>query len=240
MLVGIVAVLTVIVVVQLWLMHRKDEDLKQKNDVIIHEVRRNQSIIDKAVGQGISRAALFTLAATLICGTVYAQKKQPAGMRVEVCDAETDHGEYSIFTYKDTDEDDSFGYYLSLGRVADFLGADEILGMQVQNLHEVTIRLGATTDEALATIADILDLYDKDVDTTVEFQGRAATSGFKLGEPVTSTCVVVKKPLVGKRLQFLFPEGQRQGRAYLSKSTLKELRMNFKIDIKLHPKQHRK
>ena len=35
-------------------------------------------------------------------------------------------------------------------------------------------------------------------------------------------------------------EGKRQGRAYLSKSTLKELRMNFKIDIKLHPKQHRK
>lgn len=167
-------------------------------------------------------------------------QKQPAGMRVEVAESETDNGEYSIFTYKDSEADDSFGYYLSLGRVTDFLGADEILGMQVQNLHEVTIRLGATTDEALANIATILDLYDKDVDTMVEFQGRAATSGFKLGEPVTSTCMVVKKTLGGKRLQFLFPEGKRQGRAYLSKSTLKELRTNFKIDIKLHPKQHRK
>lgn len=167
-------------------------------------------------------------------------QKQPAGMRVEVAESETDNGEYSIFTYKDSEADDSFGYYLSLGRVTDFLGADEILGMQVQNLHEVTIRLGATTDEALANIATILDLYDKDVDTMVEFQGRAATSGFKLGEPVTSTCMVVKKTLGGKRLQFLFPEGHRQGRAYLSKSTLKELRTNFKIDIKLHPKQHRK
>ena len=167
-------------------------------------------------------------------------QKQPAGMRVEVCDAETDKGEYSIFTYKDTDEDDSFGYYLSLGRVTDFLGADEILGMEVKNIHEVTIRLGATTDEALANIDTILDLYDKDFDTTVEFQGRAATSGFKLGEPITTTCTVVKKTLGGKRLQFLFPEGKRQARAYLSKSTLKELRANFKIDIKLHPKQHRK
>ena len=165
-------------------------------------------------------------------------QKQPAGMRVEVAEAETDNGEYSICTYKD--EDDSFGYYLSLGRVTDFLGADEILGMEVKNLHEVTIRLGGTTDEALATIATILDLYDKDVDTMVEFQGRAATSGFKLGEPVTTICTVVKKTLGGKRLQFLFPEGKRQGRAYLSKSTLKELRMNFKFDIKLHPKQHRK
>ena len=59
MLVGIVAVQTALVVVLLWLMHRKDEDLRQKNDVIIHEVRRNQSLIDKAVAQGINRAALF-------------------------------------------------------------------------------------------------------------------------------------------------------------------------------------
>ena len=171
--------------------------------------------------------------------TAYAQN-QPAGMRVEVAEAETDNGEYSIFTYKDTDEDDSFGYYLSLGRVTDFLGADEILGMQVQNIHEVTIRLGVTTDEALTAIDSILELYDKDVDTSMEFQGRAATSGFKLGDPVTTTCTVVKKTLGGKRLQFLFPEGKRQARVYLSKSTLKELRTNFKIDIRLHPKQHRK
>ena len=167
-------------------------------------------------------------------------QKQPAGMRVEVAESETDNGEYSIFTYKDSEADDSFSYYLSLGRVTDFLGADEILGVEIKNLHEVTIRLGATTDEALATIGTILDFYDKDVDTTIEFQGRAATSGLKLGEPVTTTCTVVKKALGGKRLQFLFPEGKRQGRAYLSKSTLKELRTNFKIDIKLHPKQHRK
>ena len=59
MLVGIVAVLTAVVVVLLWLMHCKDEDIKQKNDVIIHEVRRNQNIIDKAVGQGVNRAALL-------------------------------------------------------------------------------------------------------------------------------------------------------------------------------------
>ena len=179
------------------------------------------------------------LLSVLILNTAKAQN-QPAKMRVEVAEAETDHGEYSIFTYKDNDEDDCFGYYLSLGRVADFLGANEILGMEVQNIHEVTIRLGATTDEALATIGTILDLYDKDVDTTMEFQGRAATNGFQLGEPVTTTCTVVKKMLGGKRLQFLFPEGKRQGRAYLSKSTLKELRTNFKFDIKLHPIQHRK
>ena len=73
---------------------------------------------------------------------------------MEVADSETDHGDYSIFTYKDTDEDDSFGYYLSLGRVNNTLGADEILGVNVQNIDEVTIWLGSTTDEAL----DMLDV----------------------------------------------------------------------------------
>ena len=66
MLVGIVAVLTAVVIVLLWQMHRKDEDLKQKNNVIIHEVRRNQTIIDKAVGQGVSRAALLASALVLL------------------------------------------------------------------------------------------------------------------------------------------------------------------------------
>lgn len=187
----------------------------------------------------MKRILLMVVVAVMTAYTAQAQK-QPAGMRIEVAEAETENGEYSIFTYKDTDADDSFGYYLSLGRVADFLGADEILGFEVQNIHEVTVCLGATTDEALATIDAILDLYDKDLETTVEFHGRAATNGFKLGEPVITTCTVVKKLLGGKRLQFLFPEGKRQARAYLSKSMLKTLRANLKIDIKLHPKQHRK
>ena len=187
----------------------------------------------------MKKLILLLLLSTMMLTTALAQK-QPVGMRVEVAEAESDNGDYSIFTYKDTDSDDSFAYYLSLGRVTDYLGADEILGFEVKNIHEVTIRLGATTDEALATIGNMLDLYDEDANTSVEFQGRAATSGFKLGEPVTTTCTVVKKTLGGKRLQFLFPEGNRQALTYLPKSILKELRTDFKFDIKLHPKQHRK
>jgi len=104
----------------------------------------------------MKKLLLLAAVAMMTATGAQAQKKQPAGMRVEVAEAETDHGEYSIFTYQEddgeyqsSDEVETFGYYLSLGRTADFLGADEILGMQVQNIHEVTIRLGSTTDEAL-------------------------------------------------------------------------------------------
>ena len=69
---------------------------------------------------------LLMVAVAMMTATSVQAQKQPAGMRVEVAEAETDHGEYSIFTYKEDDgeyqsseADDSFGYYLSLGRVAD-------------------------------------------------------------------------------------------------------------------------
>ncbi len=185
------------------------------------------------------RKCFLLLFGVLMLGTVNAQK-QPAGIRMEVTEAETDNGEYSIFTYKDANDDRSFAYYLSLGRITDFLGADEILGMEVRNFHEVTIYLGENTKEAMETIDSILDLFGKDYETTAEFRGRSATNGFRLGEPVVVNCRVVKKMLGGKRLQFLFPEGKHYGRAYLTKTVLKELRTGFKIDIKLHPKQHRK
>ena len=85
----------------------------------------------------------------------------------------------------------------------------------------------------------MIDLMDEDVETTREFQGRAVTGGERLGGTSTSTCVVKKKPLGGKRLQFIFPSGKRQAEAYITKSIIKELRNEFKMDKRLHPKQHR-
>lgn len=181
---------------------------------------------------------LWLLVAFLLMGTISASAQKKSGIRMEVAEAETEHGDYTIFTYED--EDGTTGYYMSLGRTSDFLGADEILGMKVQNTKETAIWLGNTTDEAFATIDNIMALYDKDVDTTAEFKGRETTAGFHLGEPTTTQCTVVKKTLGGKRLQFIFTIGEKQGRAYLTKSTLKELRMNFKMDVKLHPKHHNK
>jgi len=161
----------------------------------------------------------------------------PVGIRMEVAESEGDKSEYSIFTYKD--EDGSFGYYLSLGRITSFLEADEILGMSVENIKEMCICLGSTSDEAFAALDSIIDLYNLEVETSVELQGRTTTDGGRLGEPTTSVCTVKKKPLGGKRLEFLFSCGSRQGRVYLTKSVVKELRMEFRMDKRLHPSQHR-
>ena len=186
----------------------------------------------------MKKKLIVLLLCAIAMGTAHAQN-QPVDMRMEVTEVEFDDDEFTIFTYKDSEADDSFGYYLSLGRVTKFLGADIILDMEVLNIYEVAIWLGATADEALATIGTMIDLYDSDVNTVVEFSGRASTNSFKLGEPVTSTCIVVKRFLCGKRLQFLFPIGKYQAVCNVPKSVLKNLRTNFKIDIKLHPSQHR-
>ena len=186
----------------------------------------------------MKKILLIVVAAMMATMNTQAQNI-PVGMRMECAESETDNSEYSIFTYKDDDE--TFGYYLGLGRVINYVSIfrDDITDMSFSDIKETCIWLGTTYDEALATLGDILDLYSKDVDTTVEFRGRAATGSDRLGEPNTSTCIVQKKPLGGKRLLFQFTCGKRQAQTYLSKSVVKELRMGLKIDKKLHPKQHR-
>ena len=111
------------------------------------------------------RMMVTVLLSTIAFGTINAQTKQPVGMRMEVAEAETDHGDYSVFTYKDTNDDDSFGYYLSVARTNKVLEGDEILGMEVLNIKEFAIWLGDNSDDALSTLDSILDLYSKDLDT---------------------------------------------------------------------------
>ncbi|SDN62958.1 hypothetical protein SAMN04487900_101169 [Prevotella communis] len=54
-------VLTVIVgLLVIHLLHKSDE-LKEKNDVIVREVRRNQALIDRAVQLGVNRASMLTV-----------------------------------------------------------------------------------------------------------------------------------------------------------------------------------
>ena len=37
----------------------KNNELKEKNDVIVREIRRNQALIDRAVQNGVSRSAML-------------------------------------------------------------------------------------------------------------------------------------------------------------------------------------
>lgn len=186
----------------------------------------------------MKRFLLMAVVAMMTIMSARAQK-QPAGMRMEVAESERDKSEYTIFTYMDDDE--TFGYYLGLGRVTELLSIfrDDITDMSVANIRETCIWLGATSDEAFATIDTLLALFDREVDTTVEFRGRAATDSDRLGESNISTCIVKKKTVGGKRLLFIFACGKHEAHTYLTKSVLKELRTEFKLDKKLHPKQHR-
>lgn len=59
LLIGIIVMLVGIVVFLMWRMVLKNDELRQKNDVIVREVRRNQTLIDRAVQHGINRAALL-------------------------------------------------------------------------------------------------------------------------------------------------------------------------------------
>ena len=63
----LLAVLVGVLVLRLF--HKNDE-LREKNDVIVREIRRNQLLIDRAVQHGVSRAAMLSFSLLLLVGSV--------------------------------------------------------------------------------------------------------------------------------------------------------------------------
>lgn len=43
-------------------------------------------------------------------------KKLPAGIRMKINEMEDESNKYSIYTYKDTESDESFGFFIGLNR----------------------------------------------------------------------------------------------------------------------------
>ena len=52
-------ILAIVVGVLVLYLFNKNDELKDKNDVIVREVRRNQLLIDRAVQNGVNRAAML-------------------------------------------------------------------------------------------------------------------------------------------------------------------------------------
>ncbi len=177
----------------------------------------------------------ITVLFAFIAICAFAQKDIPAGMRMEVAEVEENNREYSIFTYKD--EDGTLEYYLSLGRVFRLLeiAKDDVPDMSLSQIDEACICLGATAEEAFASIDSILELFNADLGTTKEFPSRLTTGADRLGAPSTATCIVVKRFLQGKRLSFTFIVKNHTGHTDLTKSAVKSLKGVFKFNQKLHP-----
>ena len=156
-------------------------------------------------------------------------KDIPAGVRMEIVSADEDDNDFEVFTYKD--DDGTFGYYLGLGhvyRVFDTLGI-EVLGINSFDItSEVCICLGSTKDEALAALDFLIAFFDKDVNTVTGFPARMSLGVERLGAPTTVDCVVKKKFLRGKYLQFHFVCDDHKGEADLTKSVVKFLRTGVK------------
>jgi hypothetical protein len=69
------ALVILAIVVGLLVMHlfHKNDELREKNNVIVREIRRNQELIDRAVHHGINRAAMLTsiMIPLLLCAGMF-------------------------------------------------------------------------------------------------------------------------------------------------------------------------
>lgn len=180
----------------------------------------------------MKRTFLF-IALTLASVMALAQN-QPAGIRMEATEITVNDESYSLFTY--TDEDGTYGYYLSLGHY------DELLSISIGNtsstlgnFDETCLYLGADREEAFEALDRLLALFDNEPGTTVELPARVATGGERLGGSVNISCLVHKKLLGGKQLLFFFPSHDHSGMTYLGKGSVKQLRRGLSLDKKLRP-----
>lgn len=165
----------------------------------------------------------------------YAQN-QPAGIRMELTEVDDNDNEFSIFTYKD--EDDTFGYYLSVSYSFNILeiftdNSDSSFG----HIDETCLWLGANADDARATLAKLMLLLDEPAGTITQLPCRLSTSADRLGVPGTVTVVVVKRFLQGKRLNFQFVSGSHTADADLTRGALKSLISGLNLALKLHPEK---
>lgn len=178
---------------------------------------------------------IFCIVLLLTVMPIGAQNETP-GVRYESTEITNNEEVYSIFSY--TDDDGTYGYYLSVAHESEILSVvTPKTRSSLSIFDEACIWLGADREEAVATLDSILVLFDKDAGTVVEMNARMATGGERLGKDITVICEVTKKLLGGKRLWFYFPSGKREGETYMNKSTVKQLRWGMKVDKKLHPKK---
>jgi len=177
----------------------------------------------------------YCLAFMLIPMMMSAQKDIPAGMRMEIAELELDDNEYSVFQYKDPDG--TTAYYLSLGNVFHILGffRDDITDMAIDHFDEACLVMGKTQEEAVAFMDELLEFLNEKIGTKKEFQYRKTNGADLLTDTDISTCTVTKRFLQSKRLSFQFVSGKRTVETDLKKSTIKNLRLNIKINKKLHP-----
>jgi len=178
----------------------------------------------------------LSLALALACMALFVQAQDiPAGLRMEIVEIEDNDESYSLFSYKD--EDGTFGYYLGLGHEYRLLEifVDGDSHSSFSHLDETCLWMGETVADAYASLERLLALLEEEPGTTAEFPCRMTGGAERLTASVTATCIVVKRFLQAKRLQFHFPVGNRTGEAELSKSALKSLRWSLNVNQKLHP-----
>lgn len=187
----------------------------------------------------MKKILLIAIATMMSMASLHAQNI-PSGIRIEVTTVEQNKFEYMLFTYKD--DDGTFGYYLSLGRVTklmDVVMDPEFTNVSFDHIDETCLCLGKTYDEAYSTLGKLLDFCKEEVGAEQEYTMRASKGSERLGDEYITVCRVVKKPLIGgKRLDFFFAKGLFTCNLFLTKTAIKQLRWGMKVDKKLHPKQH--
>lgn len=175
------------------------------------------------------------------CTTLFAFAQDfPAGVRMEIAgagesDNEYEENQFQVFAYKD--DDGTVGYYLSLGHSTNILKIfrDDVSDFSFGSFDEACLYMGSTMQDAFGFLDKLEEMLESAPGTAAEFPCRLTAGAERLGESGTATCVVIKRFLQAKRLNFLFRSGDRTGEVDMARSVIKTLRFGLNVYQKLHP-----
>ena len=167
------------------------------------------------------------MAIVLVSFLAMAQNDTPKFKINEIVESEIDDQTYSVFQY--FNEDGTSGIYLGLD-TPELLIPGTIISVDVPSLTELCLYLGKDMDDALEGFDRLIALFSEAPRSVWEFPARVLALNVKV-EDCNVECIV-RKRLIGKRLEIRYDMDGVNTVNYLTKGEVKGLRTSFKLNAK--------
>lgn len=155
----------------------------------------------------------------------------PIPIRMEITKFEANNGQVELEAFQLIKNGEK-SYYLSVGHLG---VGDEIIQIQFDPLFELFIPLGDTLEEAIDTMEDMKEYFDKPSGEKFEMPGCLAV-GFPTNDQLTVT-IVPRRVFLTRNLIFKLVYDGYERNTYVPRSNFVSILSGLKFYKKLHPNE---
>ena len=162
-----------------------------------------------------------------------AQVLEKAAKRMELVSVESEIGEAFTTELSVFQMDDDHSYWLSVGHPG--IGR-ELVQLKFDPVYEMFIPLGDTLDDAIGTMKDLLDIYNKPRLYSTEVQGCLAAM-YPDSEKLEPVSITSRRVLLTKILSFSVQRDDLVRSTFIDRADFSSLVTSLTLYRKIHPKE---